>query len=118
MFLNYFSLGIALMGVTLVFYGFIYIHEIPYEIAKKRDHPQADAIYVACWLSLFTLHAIWPIVFLWAITNPKALPVRLIRDTPAQASEMALRVEALEKEIARLKQGQKLEAMQSGAGHD
>jgi len=31
-----------------VFYTFIFIHDIPYEQAKKRNHPQADAIHVAC----------------------------------------------------------------------
>ena len=40
MFLDYLALGITLMGLTLVFYTFIYIHDIPYQIAKKRNHPQ------------------------------------------------------------------------------
>ncbi len=75
MFLSYFSLAILLFGLMLVFYTFIYIHDIPYEIAKKRNHSQAEAIHVACWLSLFTLHAIWPIVYLWAIAKP--LPLRV-----------------------------------------
>jgi hypothetical protein len=61
----------------LVFYAFIYIHDSPYEQAKKRNHPQAEAIHVACWLSLFTLHAIWPIVFLWAVAKPRPLSVEL-----------------------------------------
>jgi hypothetical protein len=37
MFLDYLSLVILLMGLTLVFYGFIYIHEIPHKIALKRE---------------------------------------------------------------------------------
>src|SRR5688572_3086379 len=56
MFLSYLSLVILLLGLTLVFYGFIWVHDLPYAIAKKRHHPQAEAIHVACWLSLFTLH--------------------------------------------------------------
>ena len=70
--LEYVSLAILLCGLTLTFYAFIYIHDIPYDIAKHRNHPQAEAIYVACWLSLFTLHAIWPIVFIWAIAKTKS----------------------------------------------
>src|SRR5687767_5720013 len=54
MFLSYLSLAILLIGLMLVFYTFIYIHDIPYEQAKKRKHTQAEAIHVACWLSLFT----------------------------------------------------------------
>ena len=69
MFLDYFSLAILLLGLTAVFYTFIYIHDIPYEIAKHRNHPQKEAINVAGWLSLFTLHAIWPIVFIWAVSK-------------------------------------------------
>ena len=69
MFLNYLALVILLLGLTAVFYTFIYIHDIPYEIAKHRNHPQKEAIHVAGWLSLFTLHAIWPIVFIWAVSK-------------------------------------------------
>jgi len=77
MFLSYFALIVLLFGLLLVFYTFIFIHDIPYEQAKKRNHPQADAIHVACWLSLFTLHAIWPLVFLWAIAKPRPLNVAI-----------------------------------------
>jgi hypothetical protein len=66
MFLDYFALGLLFfVGLTL-FYGLIVIHDIPYEIAKGRNHPQQDAIHVAGWISLFTLHAIWPFLWIWA----------------------------------------------------
>jgi hypothetical protein len=71
MFLDYLALIILLIGLVLVFYTFIYIHDLPHEIAKHRDHPHTEAIHVACWLSLFTLHAIWPIVFIWAVSHKK-----------------------------------------------
>jgi hypothetical protein len=71
MFLDYLSLFILLAWLTLVFYTFIYIHDLPHMIAKKREHPHEEAIHVACWLSLFTLHAIWPIVYLWAVSHKK-----------------------------------------------
>jgi hypothetical protein len=35
-------------------------------MAKKRNHPHADAIHTAGWISLFTLHAIWPFLWIWA----------------------------------------------------
>lgn len=71
MFLDYLSLGILLVGLALVFYTFIYIHDLPHMIAKRREHPHEEAIHVACWLSLFTLHAIWPIVYIWAVAHKK-----------------------------------------------
>lgn len=70
MFLDYFALGLLLFMSTMLIYVFIWIHDLPYKFAKKRNHPQQDAIHAACWLSLFTLHALWPIVFTWAMSNP------------------------------------------------
>lgn len=66
MFLDYFALGVLLFVVVVIFYGVIAIHDIPYEIAKKRNHPQQDALHIAGWVSLFTLHAIWPFLWIWA----------------------------------------------------
>lgn len=60
MFLNYFALGVLIFVFLVIFYGIIIIHDIPYLIAKKRNHPHSDAIHVAGWVSLFTLHVIWP----------------------------------------------------------
>ncbi len=67
MFLDYFALGVLIFVVLTLFYGIIAIHDIPYEIAKRRDHPHQDAIHVAGWVSLFTLHAIWPFLWIWAM---------------------------------------------------
>ncbi|GIU11873.1 MULTISPECIES: DUF3302 domain-containing protein [unclassified Shewanella] len=66
MFLDYFALGIIFFVAIFLFYGVIAIHDIPYEIAKKRNHPQQDALHIAGWVSLFTLHAIWPFLWIWA----------------------------------------------------
>ena len=64
--LDYIALGLLIfVGITL-FYGVIAIHDIPYEIAKHRNHPQQDAIHVAGWISLFTLHVLWPFLWIWA----------------------------------------------------
>ncbi|MEO3991459.1 DUF3302 domain-containing protein [Pseudocitrobacter cyperus] len=66
MFLNYFALGILIFVFLVIFYGIIIIHDIPYMIAKARNHPHADAIHVAGWVSLFTLHVLWPFLWIWA----------------------------------------------------
>lgn len=66
MFLDYFALVVLVFVFVVLFYGIIAIHDIPYEIAKHRKHPQQDAIHVAGWISLFTLHAIWPFLWIWA----------------------------------------------------
>lgn len=64
--LNYVALGMLIFVALVLFYGIIALHDIPYEIAKHRNHPQQDAILVAGWVSLFTLHIIWPFLWVWA----------------------------------------------------
>lgn len=66
-FLNYFALGILIFVVVTIFYGIIAIHDIPHKLAEARDHPHQDAIHAAGWVSLFTLHALWPFLWIWAM---------------------------------------------------
>ena len=64
--LDYFALVLLFFVVIVMFYGIIVIHDIPFEIAQHRNHPHQDAIHVAGWISLFTLHVIWPFLWIWA----------------------------------------------------
>jgi hypothetical protein len=66
-FLNYFALFLLIFVVVVLFYGIIAIHDIPAQIAETRDHPHRDAIHAAGWVSLFTLHALWPFLWIWAM---------------------------------------------------
>jgi hypothetical protein len=66
-FLNYFALGLLIFVLVTLFYGIIAIHDVPYEIAKHRNHPHQDAIHAAGWVSLFTLHVLWPFLWIWAM---------------------------------------------------
>jgi hypothetical protein len=66
-FLNYFALFVLIFVVVVLFYGIIAIHDIPHIIAKSRNHPHQDAIHAAGWVSLFTLHALWPFLWIWAM---------------------------------------------------
>ena len=60
------ALVILVFVAVILFYGIIVIHDIPYEIAVHRNHPHQDALHIAGWVSLFTLHAIWPFLWIWA----------------------------------------------------
>ncbi|NEN75886.1 DUF3302 domain-containing protein [Pelistega sp. NLN82] len=64
--LDYVALFFLLFATIVIFYAIIAIHDIPYEIAKKRNHPHLEAIHYAGWVSLFTLHVIWPFLWIWA----------------------------------------------------
>lgn len=64
--LNYVALALLFFVFFTLAYGIVAIHDIPYEIAKRRHHPHQDAIHIAGWVSLFTLHVLWPFLFIWA----------------------------------------------------
>ena len=104
--LDYFALGVLIFAAVVLFYGVIAIHDIPYEIAVHRNHPQQDAIHVAGWVSLFTLHAIWPFLWIWATlyredrgwgfgTTAKADTARL-QQLEQQMAALQARLDALE----------------------
>ena len=64
--LEYIALGFLLFMAISLLFGAIAILGIPYRHAVERNHPHQDAIYYAGWVSLFTLHAAWPLVWIWA----------------------------------------------------
>ncbi len=66
-FLNYLALALLIFVVVTLFYGIIAIHDIPAKIAQARHHPHEDAIHAAGWVSLFTLHVLWPFLWIWAM---------------------------------------------------
>jgi hypothetical protein len=101
MFLEYLALGLLLLVVTGVFYVFMYIHDIPYELAEKRHHPQKDAIYWGCWLSLFTLHVLWPFIFLWAVSKPAKIELTggESSDDDSDAKSVASEVKQLREQV-------------------
>jgi hypothetical protein len=86
-----------------LFYGIIAIHDVPYEIAKHRDHPHQDAIHAAGWVSLFTLHAIWPFLWIWAMLyRPDRGWGMQVAPKEANTSTKADTFEKLEERIAQL----------------
>ena len=58
-FLNYFALGLLVFVVIVIFTGSSRSMTFP-EDRETRHHPHADAIHAAGWVSLFTLHVLWP----------------------------------------------------------
>ena len=106
-FLSYFALAILVFVVLTLAYGMIAIHDIPYHMALKRNHPHSDAIHAAGWISLFTLHAIWPFLWIWATAyHPECgyagKPREKTDQAGAEGSDATSRVAALEKKIAAL----------------
>jgi CBS domain containing-hemolysin-like protein len=51
-------------------YVFWALHILPEKVAKKKQHPQKEAIHALCLLSLFFGGLLWPLAWLWAHTKP------------------------------------------------
>ena len=103
-FLNYFALGLLIFVLVTLFYGIIAIHDVPYEIAKHRNHPHQDAIHAAGWVSLFTLHAIWPFLWIWAMLYrpDRGWGMSAAPATQADAPGQSHGIEQLSKRVAEL----------------
>jgi hypothetical protein len=95
-FLNYFALFLLLFVVVVLFYGIIAIHDIPAKIAESRHHPHADAIHAAGWVSLFTLHALWPFLWIWAMAYRPERGWGMSHRPPGAGAEPAVGASELE----------------------
>lgn len=98
-YLNSFALVLLLCIIIGGVYLIIYIHDIPYEIAKKRNHPHQDAFHVAGWVSLFLMHSIWPILWIWAYWYKEDAPQKILVERSSSEDKIA----ELESKIIELK---------------
>lgn len=96
-----FCLAILCLGLTMVVYFMVWLHGIPHHIAEANNHPHKRIIHHMCWVSLFTLHAIWPLVYFWAIMPGKGFAVT-VQGTEVGAGDASLlaRVAELERRLA------------------
>jgi hypothetical protein len=111
MVLEYVALVLLIVVALVLFYGIIVIHDIPYEIAVKRNHPHQDVLHVAGWVSLFTLHVLWPFLWIWAMLyrDDRGWGMNHAEGPPPDAgssNEIAERLGALEQRLNALEQPQ------------
>jgi hypothetical protein len=64
----------AVMAVILIttVVIIVYVGGLPGRIARRLNHPYANAIAAAGWISLVTLGTLWPIAFVWAFLPPRS----------------------------------------------
>ena len=61
-----------------------YLGNMPGEIARTRNHPQADAIKALGWIGLIMGGVGWAVALVWAYMNPVSL--RPVVETVAPAA--------------------------------
>ena len=75
--LDYFALIVLIVVIAVVVAAWIMLAMMPGQIARKRNHPQADAINVMGWWGAITMGILAPIAWVWAYTKPVAKPIDL-----------------------------------------
>ncbi|MGL1886139.1 MAG: DUF3302 domain-containing protein [Reichenbachiella sp.] len=104
-YLNSAALVFLLVLATGGLYVIIYIHDIPYEIAKKRNHPHLDAIHVAGWVSLFLMHTIWPFLWIWAYSFKEGSylgKISIVNEDKDKINDLVDQVALLKEEMKQL----------------
>ena len=56
---------LCLLAVIIIGVAF-FIGNLPGSVAKKRNHPNADAIVMGSWATLIFGVVLWPLVLMWA----------------------------------------------------
>jgi len=102
MFLDYAALFLVFFVFITMFYGIIAIHDIPYEIAVHRNHPHQDAIHYAGWVSLFTLHVLWPFLWIWSTLYREDRGWGFSRSGKQSADDLQAELASMKQELARI----------------
>lgn len=68
-FFDYFAWVVLLILVGSVVGIIVLMGMWPGKVAHARNHPQADAIAIGGWLTLFLGFVFWPLVVIWAYTT-------------------------------------------------
>ena len=90
------TIFLALVVLALAIGGLI----LPGWLAKKRGHPQAEAITWCGVLGLATGGIAWVIALVWALWKPKAGPELAL--TESQAQELVTMLAAISERTSRL----------------
>ena len=75
MFMTTAGFVILILLALLALWLFVEIGSLPGKTAKKRSHPQAEAINVLGWVGLLFGGVGWAVALVWAYTKPVFVPV-------------------------------------------
>jgi type VI protein secretion system component VasK len=102
--IDIFAWVVLIVMIAVAVFIFAFMGMWPGMVAKKRGHPQAQAIQVASWVFLILGFAVWPFVLVWAYLRPIAKPLDAVNGGAgdSEASASAARIAELEERLTRL----------------
>ncbi|MEP4149124.1 MAG: DUF3302 domain-containing protein [Halioglobus sp.] len=89
--LEIFALIVLGVLVSVGIWLIVVIGNVPGNMARAADHPQADAISMLAWIGLLTLGLGWFIALVWAKTKPvfsTAVLEKRVADLEARLQQM------------------------------
>jgi len=95
--LDIFALLVIILLIAVVIWLVVLLGSLPGNIARKRNHPQAEAISALGWIGIITMGLSWFVAIAWAYYKPAS----------GSGSDGALeaRVEDLENQLQQMKAG-------------
>ncbi|KAA5542691.1 DUF3302 domain-containing protein [Roseiconus nitratireducens] len=70
--LDIFALIVLLVLAATIAGGALLLGYLPGRIARKRSHPQADAVAACGWIGLLTGGLLLPVAYVWAFLEVPA----------------------------------------------
>ena len=101
MFLDIFALLVIGLLIAVVIWLVVLLGNLPGEIARKRNHPQSEAISALGWIGVITMGLGWFVALVWAYYKPE--PPAAAK--PDHDKSLRQRVEALENQLQNLRAG-------------
>jgi len=69
--LDIFALVVIVLLIAVVIWLVVLLGNMPGDIARKRNHPQASAISALGWIGIITMGLGWFIAIVWAYYKPE-----------------------------------------------
>lgn len=71
-FIDIFSWFVLIVLIGLIVALFVALGMLPGHVARKRNHPWAEAVSLSGWLTLIFGFVLWPLSMLWAYVDVPA----------------------------------------------
>ncbi|MBP1887438.1 DUF3302 domain-containing protein [Sinorhizobium mexicanum] len=74
--IDIFAWIVLIVLVLSTVFVIVFLAMLPGMIAKRRNHPWAEAVTVGGWVTLFFGFVFWPLVLIWAYVDVPASAAR------------------------------------------
>ena len=101
MVLDIFALVVIALLLGVVIWLVVLLGNMPGDIARKRNHPQSQAISALGWIGIITMGLGWFIAIVWAYYEPET-SVAIEQDTE---KDLRQRIDDLENQLNQMQAG-------------